>query len=223
MKKTERLKCRDKVARPIWALVNEKVYDLSSSNLWADGRYMDRYQAEEEDLADNFEITPHEDDLLERFALMGELESRKSEIESSRSYQHYFQDLYRKLHPHPMMIHFPIALFLFAAFMHFLFWITKDPAFQFSAFAALCVGTIGAFPATVAGICSWILNYERIKNFRFMCKLIGSGLLLLISLIAVGMGLFISKDSLLYQVCLLLNVPLVFFVAYQGGKITWPS
>ena len=81
-----------------------------------------------------------------------------------------------------------------------------------------------------AGIFSWWINYDRTFTTIFKNKLTGSIILIMSVLFLVPLR-FIVPDialrsdtmSYIYNALIFINVPVTLFIAYNGGKITWPS
>jgi predicted heme/steroid binding protein len=65
-------RCDGKDGRPALIVYNGKVYDVSGSFLWQDGRHQVLHSAGA-DLTDDMAFAPHGDDMLERVALVGTL------------------------------------------------------------------------------------------------------------------------------------------------------
>ena len=59
--------------QPAYAAVNNTIYDLSSSPLWADGDHMKSHQAGQ-DLTEELKSAPHVQAVVERFPVVGKLE-----------------------------------------------------------------------------------------------------------------------------------------------------
>jgi predicted heme/steroid binding protein/uncharacterized membrane protein len=203
-----------------------KIYDVSESKAWKDGMHMGRHQAGN-DLTEYLPQAPHGEEVFARVEQVGVLGGRKTSFDRKES----LRTLYRKFHPHPISIHFPIGLLTFGALMQLLFLVAKNSSFAYASFYAILCGTISVFPAVVSGILSWWINYGMIFTRIFKNKLIGSLCVLCMGTLAVTMKFFILPDiflrseflSYLYNGLLFMNVPVIFFVAYNGGKITWPS
>jgi len=53
---------------------------------------------------------------------------------------------------HPLVVHFPIALWVGAALFYLLAWILKSDRLEFAAFAVLILGTLGAAAAVGTGL-----------------------------------------------------------------------
>lgn len=203
-----------------------KIYDVSKSKAWKNGVHMGRHQAGN-DLTEYLPQAPHGEEVFARVEQVGLLEGEKTPFDRKES----LRTLYRRFHPHPVSIHFPIGLLTFGSLMQLLFLIAKDSSFAYASFYAILCGTISAFPAVASGILSWWINYGMTSTRIFKNKLIGSLCVLCIGTLAVTMKFLIVPDiflrsdflSYFYNLLLFMNVPVIIFVAYHGGKITWPS
>jgi predicted heme/steroid binding protein/uncharacterized membrane protein len=202
-----------------------KIYDVSESRAWKNGIHMGLHHAGN-DLTESLPQAPHGEEVLARVEQVGFLDRDTAPFERKE----FLRTLYRRFHPHPVSIHFPIGLFSFGALMQLLFLITRNSSFAYASFYAILCATISVFPAVASGIFSWWINYEMTYTQIFKNKLIGSLFVLSIGTLAVTMKFLILPDiflrsdflSYLYNGLLFINVPIVFFVAYNGGKITWP-
>ena len=227
MKKSELKSFDGKDGRPAYVVYNGKVYDVSKSSLWEGGVHMGRHKAGE-DLTDFLSMAPHDTEVFERVEPVDSLEKEQGDKKMER--EAMLRNLYRKFHPHPIMIHFPIGLFVFGALMQAVFLLTKNSSFEYSAFYAISFGTLCVFPAMASGMFSWWINYDMTLTTIFRNKLVFSIILLFSALFLVLMR-FVIPDissradtlSYIYNALVFLNVPITLFVAYNGGKITWPS
>ncbi len=70
--KEELAKFNGKNGTPIYVAYNGKVYDLSSSSLWEEGEHQGMHIGGE-DMTKEIADAPHENDVLERFPLVGTL------------------------------------------------------------------------------------------------------------------------------------------------------
>ncbi len=226
--KLEELKQYDgKDGRPAYVVYKGDIYDVSGSKLWKNGSHVNRHFAGE-DLSHQMSVAPHSDEVMSRFKKVGKLEIEEKSAENDRMDK--LRDFYRKFHPHPVFIHFPMALIFFSCLMEAFFLIFNISSFENAAYYSLFVGALFAYPATFSGVFSWWINYQRLLTRTFKIKLYMSIVLLiatsaaLIIRIAVpeiayesGVG-FIIYNSLLFS-----SMPVVFIVGYFGGKITWPG
>lgn len=138
------------------------------------------------------------------------------------------QALYRKWHPHPVLVHFPIGALLLGGLLQFLFLISAKSSFEQAAFYSILFASIFEFPAVASGIFSWWLNYRRALTPVFKKKLIYSIALLILSCCIVITRLLITDISFrsdilsyAYSILVFSSVLVVFAIAYYGGKITW--
>lgn len=96
-----------------------KVYDVTQSRLWKDGVHKRIHQAGM-DLTEAMASAPHAAEVFEKFTVVDALEKRNNHKEN-------FAIWYRKFHPHPMLVHFPIALHLFASGLDLVFSCRLNP------------------------------------------------------------------------------------------------
>ncbi|AHF96887.1 MAG: cytochrome b5 domain-containing protein [Desulfurella sp.] len=201
-----------------------KVYDVTNSKRWQNGVHMARHRAGE-DLTDFLALAPHTDEVLKSFEVVDTLEIDESKTQSSKETLIKF---YQKFHPHPVLIHYPLGLFFFAALMQLLFLLTSLSSFELSAIYAFFVATIMAIPAISAGFLSWWINYDKQTTKIFKNKITFSIILVLIGITGIVIRVtnpdISSTNSLafiIYNVLIFANLPIVLFIAYEGGKITW--
>jgi uncharacterized membrane protein len=121
-----------------------------------------------------------------------------------------------------------LGLFFFAALMQLLFLLTSLSSFELSAIYAFFVATIMAIPAISAGFLSWWINYDKQTTKIFKNKITFSIILVLIGITGIVIRVtnpdISSTNSLafiIYNVLIFANLPIVLFIAYEGGKITW--
>lgn len=216
-----------KEGRPAHILYKGKIYDVSGSRLWKGGVHMARHKAGE-DITAFLPVAPHGEEVLARVTLVGEMQESSSP--EPVDIHQILRDLYRRYHPHPVMIHFPMGLFFFAALMQFLFLLTKSTSFEHAAFYALVTATAGAFPAAASGLFSWWINYDLTITTIFRNKLTFTGILLCMGVALVTIRFFMPDISFrsdaaayIYHGFVFSTVPVVSLIGYNGGKITWPS
>lgn len=203
-----------------------KVYDVTDSKKWKNGTHMARHKAGE-DLTDFLALAPHTDEVLQSFEVVDTLETQES---SSTKTKEALINFYQKFHPHPVLIHYPLGLFFFAALMQILFLITSLKSFDDSAIYAFSIATLMAIPAILAGFLSWWINYDKQTTKIFKNKITFSIILVLIGIFNIFLR--VSHPDLLanggfiyvlYNLLIFANSAVVLFIAYEGGKITWPS
>lgn len=199
-----------------------KVYDVTESRMWKQGTHMRRHNAGE-DLTEALSAAPHAEEVLVRFPMVGELDAEVV----VKTQKEKMQDLYHALHPHPMIIHFPMGLFMFAAAMQVLYLMFAEPSFESAAFYALCGATLTMFPAIASGFLSWWLNYNAGMNKFFRFKIIFSIVLITLGMMELVMRVFYGAPAspadvpAVYTLLVLVNVPVLGVIGFNGGKITW--
>ncbi|MBN2869947.1 MAG: hypothetical protein JXK04_03225 [Campylobacterales bacterium] len=135
---------------------------------------------------------------------------------------------YAAYHPHPMTVHFPIALHYFSAFVDVLFLADPSVGYETAVFLSFLIATVMGFFTLLTGVFSWWVNYNLVRSKVFMIKLWGAIFTLLIGFVpivqrfldpevAYGSGL----NGIVYHGVIFLTVMTVSIVGYYGGKITW--
>ena len=225
VKKDELQQYDGKKGNPIYISYKGKIYDVSKSRLWKDGVHMNIHEAGE-DLTNDLSVAPHGEEVLDKFEQVGVLENESEVLDIDK--KESLRDLYRKFHPHPTLVHFPIASLFLGALLQFLFLITKTSSFESAAFYSILFATVFQFPVVISGIFSWWLNYDSTLTPIFKNKLRYSAILLCMTCFVVIIRFLINdisfRDdilSLTYNIIVFFNVPVVFILGFYGGKITW--
>ena len=226
MKRDEVKKYNGKDGNPAYIIYRDKVYDVTDSRFWKNGVHMSRHRAGE-DLTDFISMAPHGEDLLSRdnIKYVCDVEKEK-EVDDPKE---KLRKLYSKYHPHPVFIHYPMGILYFGAFMLLLYLITGNVSFEISSFYALICGTLSVFPAVLSGFISWWLNYDMTTTKIFKNKIIFSIVLMILTVAAcimrlISSGLVLNGTYLLvYTTLYFISIPVLTFIAYNGGKITWPN
>ena len=198
------------------------IYDVSSSPLWKDGIHQKLHEAGL-DLTEILEKAPHSEEVFARFMIVDTLDQENSS-------KRYWVKWYRKYHPHPMLVHFPIALHLFAAGLNILFLFYHEASYATAVFYSFFVATVIGVLTMFTGILSWWINYSMAFTQIFVIKLSLSIITLLLGLVGISIYLdnpevvyLTSLPSILYHAIIFLTGITVIVLAYNGGKITWPE
>jgi len=226
--KSDELKKYDgKDGRPAYIAYKGNIYDVTNSKLWKNGSHVNRHFAGE-DLSHQMAVAPHADDVMSRYKIVDTLEIEKKPVEIDKMDKR--RDFYRKFHPHPVLIHFPMGLFFFTCIMQILFLIFNFKPYENAAYYSLFIGVVFSYPATASGIYSWWINYQSLLTRTFKIKLYMSILLLIITTASLLLRILVPDISFtagtgfyVYNALLLLSFPIVTIVGYFGGKITWPG
>lgn len=198
------------------------VYDVTSSPLWEDGIHQKMHQAGQ-DLTEVMKNAPHGEEVFARFEIVDTFDNKNEETFDWVAW-------YRKYHPHPMLVHFPIALHLFAAGADLIFLFHPASSFATAVFYTFLVATVTGGLAMIPGILSWWINYNLAMTYIFVIKLLLSISTLLFGAVAIFIYLenpevvyATDLKSILYHSIILLTGMAVIILGYYGGKITWPD
>lgn len=226
MKKKDLEQFNGKDGKLAYIAYKGQIYDVSESEHWKNGVHMNNHKAGE-DLTDSLSTAPHSEEVIERFEKVGILED-EIEYKHADKRKEILRDLYRKYHPHPMLIHFPIGSLFLGTVLQFFFLATNDGSLENAAFYAFIFGTLFEFPAIASGIFSWWLNYDSVLISIFKKKLLFSIIHISMSCFIVAARFFVADISfqtnilsLVYNIFIFCNVPILVILGFYGGKITW--
>lgn len=214
---------------PTLVAVDGKVYDVGESGMWAGGTHMNAHTAGR-DLSAEIKAAPHSTDVLERFEQVGELsgeEARKVEQPAFPKPSALVSAILSR-HPHPVSVHFPIALSIAGAIFTALGLAVHSETLEAAGFYNLVLGAVMSPPAIGAGLLSWWYNYGRTWTPIFRKKILLSVLYLAVaaSAIAVRLVLPVDEGTTWYWIyaALVIALPAVAMaLGFLGGKITFPS
>ncbi len=217
--------CNGKDGNPAYIVHQGKVYDVTKSPLWLKGLHMNRHSSGR-DLSPEISAAPHGAEVLERYPQVGVL--KKGPPEELKHLPVFIQNLLRQFpmarrHPHPVLVHFPIAFLIGASLFTLFYLLFPRPSFEQTGFYLLLLGGIASPFAIATGLFTWWVNY-RLKLSHFIRRKIQLSILLLI--FEIVLVLWRSSDpeiaSPLYFVMALLLAPIVFLLGYYGGQMTFP-
>jgi predicted heme/steroid binding protein/uncharacterized membrane protein len=215
-----------KDGKPVHIAFEGKVYDVSKSPLWAKGVHMNRHLSGK-DLSGEISAAPHGPEMLERYPQVGVL--KKGPPEELKHLPPILQNLLQRLpmarrHPHPMIVHFPIAFLMAASLFIVLHLLFQNPFFQITSFHLLILGAISSPFAMVTGLLTWWVNY-RLKLTPFVKKKIQLSVLLLIFeiILIVWRSSSTNISNPIYFIMMLLLTPIVALLGYYGGQMTFPT
>lgn len=248
-----------KDGKPAYIGYKGKVYDISKSDFWPGGEHMGRFKAGE-DLTDSIDMSPHGEKNIFRYEVVDTLEDGTVQETNTETVvpnsENMLSDMdkkmiakrqwYKKNHPHPKLIHFPIGMYGFAFFVQVLAAILGGKAGSFltaTSLIATVFGTLFLIPAIASGALSFYINYNGFANSILKQKMIGSVILLITGVIAIIIGKIELTDAghilgagdtiasflkynqfkSIYSLFTIINMAIVTFIAANGGKITWPQ
>jgi predicted heme/steroid binding protein/uncharacterized membrane protein len=216
--------------KPIYIAHKGRVFDVSASKLWNTGLHMKRHPSGH-DLTADIEAAPHGPEVLGRYPQVGTLKI-KEEADGTLPMQ--MEELLKRFpflrrHPHPMMVHFPIACTVSPALFYLLYLLTGANTFETTAFHCLGAGIFFSVPAVLTGFFTWWLNYQARPLRPVRIKILFTTLLMVISLAAFLLRFFFpvtllspAGAEILYLLLLLALIPVVTVIGWYGASLTFP-
>lgn len=213
-----------KEGKPQYIAYKGRVYDVTESALWKEGKHMNVHQAGR-DLTEFLALAPHGEEVFERYPVVGELESdRKANIPHPSK----LEGLILRLHPHPISVHFPIALMLSQALFAIIYLFTGKESFETTSYYVMSLGLFATPVTIITGFLSWWYNYAGTFTRIFTGKIIFSGVLFVLTTICfvwrtINPQVLIELQGLgwLYLILIMALAPTVVILGYLGGKITF--
>lgn len=218
-----------KDGNPVYIALQGKVYDVTNSRLWSKGLHMNRHPSGK-DLTGDISAAPHGREVLERYPQVGVL--KKGPPEELKHLPPFLQDLLQKIpmarrHPHPVVVHFPIAFSIAASLFLLLHLLFGKPSFEITSYYLLLLGSIASPFAIATGLLTWWINY-RLKLTHFIKRKIALSILLLILEIVLIFwrnsmtGGLTDRIHPVYFIMMMILTPVVFLLGYYGGQMTFP-
>lgn len=213
--------------RPAYVVYQGQVYDVSQSKLWRQGTHVRRHHAGS-DLTGDLAAAPHDKAVLERehITRVGRLAVPTQEEEK----EHPLLDFYFDQHPHPVAVHFPVALTIVAAVLLIIYLLTGQRTFEEGAYHLLWGIAITAPLSILSGAISWHFNYGRKFTPNFRGKIgLGSTLVILdviaLTLRASNQNILANREGLgwLYFALVMAMVPVVAILGRIGALISFPK
>ncbi len=222
----ELLSFNGKDGKPVYIAYQGKVYDVSKSPLWSKGLHMNRHPSGK-DLSGEILAAPHGAEVFERYPEVGVL--KKGATEELKHLPAVIQNLLQKFpmakrHPHPMVVHFPLAFLMASSLFVLLHLLFKNASFEITSFHLLILGAISSPFAMATGLFTWWVNY-RLKLTLFVKRKIQFSVLLLIFEIVLILwrGFQPQLSSPIYFILMILLTPIVGLLGYYGGQMTFPA
>ena len=209
-----------------------KIFDVTGSRLWRNGKHFKTHQAGR-DLTESMKAAPHGTEVLEKFDVVGEIGPRgkNTAIRTALKTPSWMVSRILDQHPHPISVHFPIALCISASLFAFLGMVTSLPHMTEASYYNLIVAALGTPVSIATGLLSWYYNYSGIWTHIYRVKTYLS--ILLVLLLFAAFAILVAKmDGVLagsgpwywaYSMTVMALAPTVVGLGYFGGKITFPS
>jgi predicted heme/steroid binding protein/uncharacterized membrane protein len=216
--------------RPALVACRGKVYDISKSGRWLSGQHMKRHSAGK-DLTADIQAAPHGPETLDRFPQVGVL---KKEETSARPMPPYLAGQLERFpilrrHPHPMLVHFPIALFILGPLFAVLAVATGVRSFEVTSLNCIGAGILFIIPAALSGLFTWWLNYLAKPITPVTIKILFTIILLVAAVVAFIWRIAVPDIltyrtgwSLIYFLLLLSFIPMVTVIGWFGAQLTFP-
>ena len=220
--------------KPVYVAYNGSVYDVTTSKMWRTGMHMKRHPSGT-NLTDELSGAPHADEVFERFPKVGTLQESAAEAEAGESgLPPFVEKLIERVpflerHPHPMTVHFPIALMTATPLFALLYLITGWKPFEITSVNTLGAGLLFSLVAIPTGFLTWWINYLARPVKAVSIKIVVS-----IVMFVIGLAAFIWRIAdptvlyhlhginILYLVLLLSLAPQVGILGTYGSKLTFP-
>jgi predicted heme/steroid binding protein/uncharacterized membrane protein len=212
--------------------VRGKVFDVSASKRWPNGKHMNRHSSGK-DLTQDISAAPHGPEVLERFEKVGTYEETpanprvgfRATLDRWLSRYPFF-----RRHPHPAVVHFPVALASVGLLFEAIALATGSGRTEWAAYCCLMVCVISLPAAVGTGYLTWWINYEaarspviRKKQRLAWAAVVISLLALVTRTLAVDDPLSLREaNTILYLFDLLGLAVVVSCVGYLGGTLTFP-
>jgi len=222
----ELLTFNGKDGNPVYIAFQGNVYNVSKSPLWSKCIHMNRHLPGK-DLTGEVSAAPHGIEVFERYPQVGVL--KKGAPEELKHLPPVLQNLLQEFpmarrHPHPMVVHFPIAFLMASSLFVLLHLIFKNPSFEITSFYLLILGAIASPYAMGTGLLTWWINY-RSKLTLFVKRKIQFSILLLIFEIILSLwrGSQSQISNPIYFIMMVILTPIVSILGYYGGQMTFPA
>ncbi len=209
-----------KSGKPAYLVFKGKVYDVSGSPLWTDGKHQGRHFAGT-DSTEEITNAPHAEEVLTKFPVIGELGEEKRSIAA-------LANRIEEFHPHPMLVHFSVAFSIAIPILAIIYVSTHKPSFETASYYLLIGDFLTSAMAGFAGVFSWSVTYERRMTSVFIRKAVFTVLLAVLVTTCfiwrtVDPNVLTSETafSYVYLALLIILVPIVGMLGHYGGKIVY--
>jgi len=215
-----------KEGNPVYIAFEGKIYDVSKSRFWSKGLHMNRHPSGK-DLSGEISAAPHGTEVFERYPQVGIL--KKGAPEELKHLPPMVQNFLVRFpearrHPHPMLVHFPIAFLMAASLFALLRLLFENRSFETISFYLLILGSLSSPFAMATGLLTWWVNY-RLKLTHFVKRKIQLSILLLIfeMILILWQSLNQEISNPIYFIMMVLFTPIVALLGYYGGQMTFPT
>jgi predicted heme/steroid binding protein/uncharacterized membrane protein len=216
-------RCDGRDGRPAYVAFQGKIYDVSGSRLWSQGVHQRRHQAGK-DLTAEISAAPHGESVFQRISPIGTL------VAPGQKAMHPLLRLYLDLHPHPVSVHFPIALTLASAGFLVCHLASGIVGLVDAAYYTLLAAAVMSPVAALAGVSSWWYNYQHNLTRTYKGKASLSIILFVLQAVtlivwATNRNALAEREAAgwLYFALVIVMSGLVLGLGKLGGEIVFPS
>ncbi len=223
-------RCDGKEGRPACVAVDGSIYDVSGSKLWAGGGHMKRHLAGR-DLTAEIGAAPHGNEVLERPQIR-RLGSLEPEAGTEQGIPAFLAALFQafpmlRRHPHPMMVHFPMAYAMAGALFVVLDALVPALApFEALAFAMLVLAALFTPLAIITGLVTWWVNYAAKPIRQVTRKLQFAVLMATAEVVCLALRIRgpVRGDvpETIYFVLMVFLAACAVALGWYGGQLTFP-
>ncbi|MBN2288295.1 MAG: hypothetical protein JXQ83_03110 [Candidatus Glassbacteria bacterium] len=217
--------------RKAYVAYQGKIFEVTQSKLWRNGLHLKTHQAGR-DLTAGMQAAPHGPEVLERFEQVAELTEKPGPAAPAAAFKTppRLVELILSQHPHPISVHFPIALCIAAAVFTLLGLIFQAPSLEKAALYNIIFAALSTPASITTGVLSWYYNYSGIWTHIYRVKTFIS--ILLVVFLAAALSIHFlclsgpAQDGpwyWVYSLIVMAQAPTVIGLGYFGGKITFPS
>ena len=207
-----------KSGKPVYVALKGKIYDVSESELWKTGEHQGLHSAGT-DLTKAIANAPHEEEVLMRFPIVGEVREEDPP-------QRTLAERIEGFHPHPMLVHFPIAYAIAIPILALIYISTHKSSFEMASYYLVAGALLTGAGAGLAGVFSWKITYQgRVKRvfalkatFAILLAAVVTACLVWRS---VDSNILVAETSwsYVYLALLVILVPIVVMLGYYGDQI----
>ena len=182
------------------------------------------------DLTTDIQAAPHGTEVLKRYPQVGILKEAAAGREIPKPLSFLLSRFpFLRRHPHPMIIHFPIAFMFSTAVFNILYVLSGNKAFETTALHCLAGGILFTPIAIATGFYTWWLNYMAKPTRAVAIKQRVSAVLFAVEIIVFVWRIEVPDilasfqlASLIYFLLILSLFPMVTVIGWFGAKLTFP-
>jgi predicted heme/steroid binding protein/uncharacterized membrane protein len=209
-----------KEGRPVYIAYKGKVYDVTDSKFWKNGVHSGLHSAGI-DLTKSIVNAPHDEEKFKRFRIVGKL----SEKDMSRK---KLVNRLKRMHPHPILVHFPIAYSITIPLLSFIYLFSHKAAFEIASYFMLTLGLLTGPISAISGFFSWKVKFEGRLTKTFVMKIRYSIIFTVIIATCfawrtLNPELLLTRTTLsyIYLILEISLIPLIMILGHYGGKIVY--